>query len=209
MISRIAATLCGVSDRPEDFASVYAELEDEALVELARASWSLTDEALASLTAEFARRHITMPEPETPPSLEYQRTVTVRQFRDPSEAMVAKSVLDSAGIECFLRDENTVRLDWGISNMIGGIRLQVAPEDVDAAEDLLSQPIPESFAVESEEDYRQPRCPRCGSLDVGFEGLDQKAGMAAMFLLSLPVVLVKNSWRCHRCNAEWKEDPDE
>jgi hypothetical protein len=93
--------------------------------------------------------------------------------------------------------------------MIGGIRLQVAPQDVDAAEDLLAQPIPENIAVESEEDFRQPRCPRCASLDVGFEGLNEKAGIASMFLLSVPVLLVKNSWRCHRCGAEWKEVPGE
>jgi hypothetical protein len=130
-----------VSDRLEDFARLYAALEDEALAELARVSYSLTDEALAALTAEFARRNMTMPEAEMPGHLEYQRTVTIRQFRDPSEAMVAKSVLDSAGIECFLRDENTVRLDWVISNMIGGIRLQVAAKDVGAAEELLIQPI--------------------------------------------------------------------
>jgi hypothetical protein len=53
------------------------------------------------------------------------------------EAWLAKSVLDSAGIECFLFDENVVRIDWFLSNAIGGIKLRVREEDVAAAAALL------------------------------------------------------------------------
>lgn len=70
------------------------------------------------------------------PSLDQHSTVTnnqqmahlttIRRFRDLSEAIVARSLLESGGIEAYLCDENLVRLDWQISNFIGGIRLQVA-----------------------------------------------------------------------------------
>jgi hypothetical protein len=49
--------------------------------------------------------------------------VTLRQFRDIPAALLAKSILDSEGMECFLVVENTIRMDWLLSNMLGGMKL--------------------------------------------------------------------------------------
>jgi hypothetical protein len=38
--------------------------------------------------------------------------VRIRQFVNVAPALAAKSALDSAGIECFLADDNTVRIGW-------------------------------------------------------------------------------------------------
>jgi hypothetical protein len=72
----------------------------------------------------------------------------VGRYRDSGEAMIAKSMLDSAGIECFLGDENLVRIDWFYSNLIGGIKLMVREEDADTARKLLEQNIPGKFDME-------------------------------------------------------------
>ena len=61
----------------------------------------------------------------------------VKRFRDMPEAQIAESILDSAGIDCFLADENTIRMDWLWSNLLGGFKLMVRPEDLDAATQLL------------------------------------------------------------------------
>jgi hypothetical protein len=55
--------------------------------------------------------------------------VIIKRYRELSEAIVARSLLESAGIVVALCDENLVRLDWEISNFIRGIRLQVDSED--------------------------------------------------------------------------------
>ena len=55
--------------------------------------------------------------------------------------MLAKGSLESAGIECFLADENLVRLDWFISNFIGGIKLNVRVADVENARKILDDHI--------------------------------------------------------------------
>jgi len=60
--------------------------------------------------------------------------VTIRQFGNMSEALLAKGCLESAGIECFLADMNVTRLEWPISR---GMRLQVSLDDADAAIELL------------------------------------------------------------------------
>jgi hypothetical protein len=36
-----------------------------------------------------------------------------------------------------------VRLDWGASIVLGGVKLQVKPEDAETALALLDQPVPE------------------------------------------------------------------
>jgi hypothetical protein len=59
------------------------------------------------------------------------------------EALLAKSMLDSAGIESFLGDENLVRLDWFYSNLVGRIKLMVRKEDGETARALLEKNTPE------------------------------------------------------------------
>jgi hypothetical protein len=68
--------------------------------------------------------------------------VTIRQFGDVAEALLAKGCLDSAGIECFLADLNVARVDWPVSR---GVRLQVNPDDAETAIAMLTQsPIDDS-----------------------------------------------------------------
>jgi|HubBroStandDraft_1064217.scaffolds.fasta_scaffold120243_2 hypothetical protein len=67
--------------------------------------------------------------------------VTVQTFRLPSEAMVAKAMLESAGIECFLADDHAASI---LGSHIAGIRVQVNRIDADVAMALLYQPIPDN-----------------------------------------------------------------
>jgi hypothetical protein len=46
---------------------------------------------------------------------------------DLSRALLAKASLESAGIECYLADDNMARMEW--SNLVGGVRLSVKPQD--------------------------------------------------------------------------------
>ena len=72
--------------------------------------------------------------------------VTIRQFRDLPEALLAKGSLESAGIECFLADDNAARV---IGGNVPGVRVQVSRVDAEAAKALLDQPIPEDNALDS------------------------------------------------------------
>ncbi len=130
--------------------------------------------------------------------------VAIRKFRDLPEALLAKGSLESAGIECALADDNLVRMDWFISNAIGGMRLLVKAEDAAEAEQILSQPIPEHLDVSGVGDVEQPKCPKCGSLDIGFRE-SQPAAYLSM-LLNVPIPFRKRAWRCHSCDVEWEDD---
>jgi Putative prokaryotic signal transducing protein len=189
----------------ERLTSFYAGLTDEELIRIGSQFDLLTDEAQVLLREEFDRRSLDAPELEEPPdSFELQELVTIRTFRDPSDAMMAKSVLDSADIPCFLKDENTVRIQWAWSNLIGGIRLQVRPQDGKIAEQLLSQEVLPTIELEDGDVYEQPRCPYCTSLDISFEALNEKVGLASI-LIAVPIPFPKNRWTCHTCKREWND----
>jgi len=49
---------------------------------------------------------------EAPVKDEAASPVTIARYSSVPEALLAKSILDSAGIESFLGDKNLVRLDW-------------------------------------------------------------------------------------------------
>ena len=63
--------------------------------------------------------------------------VTIRTCSLLPEAHLLQSYLGGSGIDSFLPDENTIQLDWLWSNAIGGIRVQVADEDAERAEEIL------------------------------------------------------------------------
>ena len=132
---------------------------------------------------------------------------TIRRYRDLSEAIVARSLLESSGIRALLCDENLVRMEWQISDFIGGIRLQVEDDDEQDALQLLDAPIPEAIDYAGEEAaYDQPRCPRCQSSDITFEGASRKAAVASLWALAIPFPLGPKTWRCGSCGHCWQAD---
>jgi hypothetical protein len=191
----------------------YAGMPDGELQKLAQNAESLTDLAWDALEDEMDRRHLEFPDdecsddPEQEPrqQMEVRELVTVRQFRDLPEALLAKGSLESAGIECFLADDNLVRMDWFISNFIGGIKLNVRAADAENAQQLLDEPILEGLYVQGIGLYEQPRCPQCQSLDVNFQELDRPIAYMSAFL-RVPMPVQRTGWRCHSCDAEWEDD---
>jgi hypothetical protein len=171
---------------------------------------SLVPEARSALAAEFASRNLKFDEPpiQVYSSSQYRELVTIRRYRDLSEALVARAVIESAGIFCFLKDENFARLEWQISNFIGGIRLQVGAQDVETAEAILSQPIPNEISIPDQPGFIQPRCPRCTSTDITWERQGRKAALASLYLFSLPLPRGPESWHCNSCDLRWVEDDD-
>jgi hypothetical protein len=143
--------------------------------------------------------------------------VTLWRYRDLPEAWVAKSKLDSENVWCFLADEEIVRLDWFLSNAVGGVRLQVPDDQVQIAMDLLAEEIPASFSADGiGEEYRQPECPLCGSRDVS-ETTNKKLALAVLGVLQMPMLLpllaaaplwLRKSWQCEDCRHGWDAEGD-
>ncbi len=174
-------------------ARLYSSMSDAELKKLADDGWSLTDAGKDALRKELVRRklefELATAAPATP-QVQSSGLVALRQYRDLPEALLAKGFLESAGIESFLLDETTIRMDWLWSNLLGGVKLCVNPEKSAAAAQLLDREIPEKFTVEGVGDFDQPRCPQCQSLDISREDSDK-------------------TWKCQTCGYAWQPTDDE
>lgn len=188
-------------------AGIYSGMSDAELGKVAAEAYELSEIARQTLAAEIARRGLTTNLAALPgvDLYELNETVTLRKFRDLPEALLAKGSLESAGITCYLVDDNMIRLDWFYSNLLGGIKLKVQAGDVEAANQILDQPIPETIEVEGVGSYEQPKCPRCQSLDVSFQELNKFLSFGSAYV-GLPVPVHKKAWTCHACGIEWEED---
>lgn len=137
----------GSPEERNRLAQFYAVLTDGELQQLAREGSSLTEEARAALASEISKRGMVADGSDLAREAEASRAeqgrpemrdlLTIRQFRDLPDALLAKSALESAGIECFLGDDNLIRMDWLWSNLLGGIKLRVRQEDAIVASRLL------------------------------------------------------------------------
>jgi putative signal transducing protein len=120
---------------------IYSSKTDEELQQVDEESGELTDIAQEVLREELARRrlpqHLRQPDVMGQNELEFRDLVTIRAFWGLLEAQLAKGLLDSAGIESFLFDDNMVRMDWFNANALGGVKLRVDAHNVEAANRVL------------------------------------------------------------------------
>jgi hypothetical protein len=202
----------GHIDAPRErrrLAELYAGMEKGELEEIAGDADSLTPVAREALRSEMLSRGMEAPpanaraEETSASKDEAPSPVIIARYGSVPEALLAQSMLDSAGIESFLGDENLVRLDWFYSNLVGGIKLMVREEDAETARTLLEKNIPEKLEVTGVGEYAQPPCPKCGSLDVSLDGLDKQIAYTGFFL-SVPIHVNHKGGKCHACGHEWE-----
>jgi hypothetical protein len=184
-------------------------MSETGLMELARSYDGLLEAAQAALRAEFSRRGLEPPLLEEPEKWELRRLITLKRYRDLAEAYAGRSLLESAGIPAWIADENLVRIDWFLSNMVGGMKLQVDEHDEQAARQILEQEVPSTIPYGDEEVYVQPTCPKCGSADITLgNGTERGRSFLALYLVSIPVPPKQAAWHCEACDARWAEPED-
>jgi hypothetical protein len=84
------------------------------------------------------------------PEYELARLVTVETFSSPWEAQLARACLEAEGIDAVIADEHFFRLYGALSNALGGVRLQVRPEQAGRAAELLRDRRPVFYVVKEE-----------------------------------------------------------
>jgi hypothetical protein len=180
----------------------------EELEKVATEAATLTDVAREALKAKIVDRGmaVTLSESTGVDVVEERDLVMIRRFQGLTEALLAKGSLDSSGIESFLTDDNMVRMDWFLSNLLGGVKLLVSREDAESATAILNEPTPELLDVEGVGEYQQPHCPECQSLDVNFEELNREVAYTTAWI-GMPIPLHTGGWTCQSCGYRW-QDPD-
>jgi hypothetical protein len=135
---------------------LYASHTDEQLENVAAQAHELTEVAREALRAELAKRGLYVGQLDETSlgqdRAEFRDLVTIRTFWNLMEADLAKGLLDAAGIETFLFDDNMVRLDWFNANALGGVKLRVDAANVEAANQVLEETAAEAAATPEEPD---------------------------------------------------------
>jgi hypothetical protein len=194
-------------------AELYGGMSEGELRKLTEDARSLTEQAREALRSEIVRRGLDIAvDDSTAEDVARAAPVILRRFLFLPEALLAKSILDSADIECFLADEHTIRMGWFWSLALRGVKLWVRPEDADAGQ-LLDQGYVEAFIVEGVGEYKQPRCPECGSFDISFQELIKTVAyfsLLGFWLLGFvpPIPLKRLGWKCHACGHSWEGSSD-
>jgi hypothetical protein len=86
------------------------------------------------------------------PEYELAKLVTVETFSSAWEAQLARAALEAEGIDAVIADEHFLRLYGALTSTLGGLRLQVRPEDAPRATDLLRNRRPFLYVVKEDEE---------------------------------------------------------
>jgi hypothetical protein len=132
--------------------------------------------------------------------------IAVASFSQPVEAHLARTKLESEGIPCVVGDENLIRVDWLLSNAVGGVKLMVPVSELERARDAL-RPRPHLVVVGDREGHAEGDmiCPRCRCDDVYYNRYSRR--MAGFFILLFGFLIPwrDRRWSCTQCGYEWKE----
>jgi predicted RNA-binding Zn-ribbon protein involved in translation (DUF1610 family) len=119
------------------------------------------------------------------------------------DANIIMGRLEEEGINCWLKDENTVTIDPILTNAVGGIKLMVPESQADRAFDLLRQ-----FRTEQQSHLK---CPRCGSSNIDLVTTPRKAsnwlGVIIGLLFTNYALSTDKVYHCFECGFEFEELP--
>lgn len=101
--------------------------------------------------------------------------VVVNAYQNYVDAHIAMGVLEEKGIECWLKDENTVTIDPILTNAVGGIKVMVKKEEGQKAWDILENLRQQQKATVT--------CPKCGSHNIELVTTPRKASNWASALI--------------------------
>lgn len=134
--------------------------------------------------------------------------VTVKTFSYYHETLLIEPQLRAAGIDFMFMDRETATVDPFLSNAIGGIKLQVRPEDFDKTIEILKEIEQQQEIRESEEtmtmdgknfDKTLDECPKCESENIYVE--------RPSFIDSIIRFYGKREHYCRDCKHRWKKIP--
>lgn len=133
--------------------------------------------------------------------------VTIKSYSNPITANLDRAKLESAGIKCFLMDENMVSILPIYSLALGNIKLKVHKRESLQAEKVLGNenpPLFDNFKLRSEnENSSQLKCPCCLSLNIYRQSYSRKS-LLSMLLVGFPVPIFSPRFHCFDCGFEWK-----
>lgn len=135
--------------------------------------------------------------------------VRIASFPEPIEAHLAKTKVESEGIEAYLTNENTIRMDIFYSQALGGVGLYVPEEQAEKAVAALAERIPLADVEKESDTEDQPIradgdvCPKCHSPNVYADRRPRKPTIF-FFFFGLPLWFFRRQKKCANCGWSWR-----
>ncbi len=127
--------------------------------------------------------------------------VILETFDNYIEANLMLGRFEEAGINCWLKDEQTATINPVLTNAIGGIKLMVAKYEINEATEILN--------TLKEIKRKSFACPYCGSHNIEYITSNRKTANLVTSLLTWMLgnyaIGLKQVWHCFNCNEEFKE----
>lgn len=127
--------------------------------------------------------------------------VTIKTFDNPIDAHMLRTKLESEGIPCYLADEHIVGINPMLNLAVGGIKLNVAEEDVAAAISIISESQEKPI---SDQEGAIISCPICQSTHI-LNNINHQKGFASLLATALSLfsmtypIYTKKSYLCKDC----------
>ncbi len=126
-------------------------------------------------------------------------------FTNYVDAHIIMGRLQEEGIDCWLKDENTVTIDPILTNAVGGIKLMVDETQAERVRTLLRE-------FKAAKQNLNP-CPNCGSTNIELITTPRKPGnwfsVLMGFLITSYAPPVEQVYHCFNCGHEYEIKLDE
>jgi len=134
--------------------------------------------------------------------------ITIATFTNPLEAHIVRGRLEAEGIDTSVAHEHHIWANWFLSTALGGVKLQVKPEDAQRAREILQQEQAgdyEALVTDSVEETAVPRptCPVCRSEDITPARRSGRISLFIVWLSSLPLPYSSVTMSCRNCGHTW------
>jgi hypothetical protein len=144
--------------------------------------------------------------------------VTVGTFMYTHQAAMLQARLESEGIDCSLKDNNTADANPLYSVAIGGVKVQVIGEDEEKAKSIIKgmengndelELIKEETNTQTNEtlpnNVSEVICPYCDSTEVHRDKTPHWVSLFAVILLGIPFVFFgKRKYHCFECGHDFR-----
>ncbi len=147
-----------------------------------------------------------------------EKWITIISFTYPHQAHIAKSYLDSNGIESYIQDEYAIQSNNFYSNAMGGVKIIINESDYDECVQLLkaggyiNDDKTKNILLKFSDIERVPTegftnkniCPFCKSDNISKNKKLNILIIPFYFILGFFLPLYRLSYKCFDCNKEWK-----
>jgi len=133
------------------------------------------------------------------------KLVTLASFDNAIDAHLLRSKLENEEIPCFIFDENMITLNPLNNIIVGGIKVKVMEEDLNAAQQIVNhisaQPIRNN-------DGTFLACPNCGSSHItpGVKTTNLFGFIFWILMLGQYPLNMKNKYLCQQCKKVFRRD---